>query len=135
MLEQGQDAMEHSARVPKDVHSRQGRAQKVQKLIEGWNVPNRRKAWLQIKYKMQFVQELLFQYILNIVWEGEGLEMRLEMSQHQTILKEFVLTLTEDIFMSYLTGSMTLEPTDWLNMGHTEMGEVTYSSRTSHLGL
>lgn len=38
--------------------------------------------------------------------------MRLEMSQHQTILKEFVLTLTEDIFMSYLTGSMTLEPTD-----------------------
>lgn len=35
MLEQGQGAMEHSARVPKDIHGRQGRAQKVQKLTEG----------------------------------------------------------------------------------------------------
>ena len=70
--------MEHLARVPKDIHGRQGRAHKARKLTEGWNVPNRRKAWFKIKYKMQLVRELLFQYILNIVWEGEGLEMKLE---------------------------------------------------------
>ena len=35
MLEQGQGAMEHSARVPKDIHGRRGRAHKAQKLTEG----------------------------------------------------------------------------------------------------
>ena len=35
MLKQGQGAMEHLARVPKDIHGRQGRAHKARKLTEG----------------------------------------------------------------------------------------------------